>query len=160
MDACAALKWTSPSAIQRESLPHALSGRDIIGLAETGSGKTGAFGLPVLQGLLNHDGSRGLFALVLAPTRELAFQITETFEALGAGIGVKVATVVGGVDMMEQAIALAKRPHIVVATPGRIVDHLENTRGFHLRNLHYFILDEADRLLNMDFEKEINQIIL
>jgi ATP-dependent RNA helicase DDX47/RRP3 len=88
-----------------------------------GSGKTGAFGLPILQKLLENP--QGLFALVLSPTRELAFQISEQLEALGSGIGVRCVTIVGGVDMMSQAIALSKKPHIIVASPGRIVDHLE-----------------------------------
>jgi len=156
-DACAALGWKFPSDIQRDSLPYSLQGRDIIGLAETGSGKTGAFALPILQSLLSREQSN--FALCLAPTRELAFQIGETFEALGEGIRVKCVCIVGGVDMIDQAIALAKKPHVIVATPGRIVDHLENTRGFNLRNLQYLVLDEADRLLNMDFEKEIDKVL-
>jgi ATP-dependent RNA helicase DDX47/RRP3 len=156
-EACAALNWRIPTAIQRESLPIALQGKDIIGLAETGSGKTAAFALPILQALL--DTPTRLFALVLTPTRELAFQISEQFEALGSGIGVKCAVVVGGVDMITQAIALAKKPHIVIATPGRLVDHLENTKGFSLRTLRYLVMDEADRILNMDFETEVDKIL-
>jgi len=80
-----------------------------------------------------------LFACVLVPTRELAFQISEQFSALGAGIGVKVATVTGGMDSMAQAIALSKKPHIVVASPGRLLDHLESTKGFSLRTLKYLV---------------------
>jgi len=80
-------------------------------------------------------------------------------EALGAIVGVRSAVVVGGVDMMTQAIALSKKPHIIVCTPGRIVDHLENTKGFSLRNLKFLVLDEADRLLNMDFEEEITKVL-
>eukprot|EP00898_Chlorokybus_atmophyticus_P000148 jgi/Chlat1/1133/Chrsp111S01608 len=156
-EAVAALGWKQPTPIQTEALPHALAGRDIIGLAQTGSGKTGAFALPILQSLL--DKPQPLFACVLSPTRELAIQISEQFEALGSGIGVRCAVVVGGIDMMAQAIALAKRPHIVVGTPGRLVDHLTNTKGFSLKNLKYLVLDEADRLLNMDFEAEIDQIL-
>ena len=155
--AIAGVQWKVPSLIQQHVLPVAFRGRDIIGLAETGSGKTGAFALPILQALLAAPGE--LFALVLAPTRELAFQISETFEALGAGINLRVVTIVGGVDEMDQARALARRPHIIVATPGRIVFHLENTKGFSLRALQYLVLDEADRLLNMDFEKEINRVL-
>lgn len=89
---------------------------------------------------------------------ELAFQIAENFEALGPS-GFRCATIVGGVDMMTQSIALSKKPHVIVATPGRLVDHLENTKGFSLRSLRFFVLDEADRLLNMDFEEEINKIL-
>lgn len=156
-EACAAMKWVTPTAVQREALPVAFQGRDIIGLAETGSGKTGAFALPILQALLETP-SR-LFALVLTPTRELAFQISEQFEALGSGIGVKCGVVVGGVDMMTQALVLARKPHIVIATPGRLVDHLENTKGFNLRALRYLVMDEADRILNMDFETEVDKIL-
>ena len=96
-----------------------------------------------MQSLLENP-SR-LFALVLAPTRELAFQIAEQFDALGSAFGVKTAVVVGGVDMMTQAIALARKPHVVIGTPGRVVDHLENTKGFSLRSVKYLVLDEADR---------------
>lgn len=156
-EACEALKWKMPTEIQRESLPYALEGRDIIGLAQTGSGKTAAFVLPILQRLL--DTPRGLFACIIAPTRELAFQIGEQVEGLGASIGVKCSVIVGGVDPMAQALQLAQRPHIIVGTPGRIVHHLENTTGFTLKFLHYLVLDEADRLLNLDFEEEIDQIL-
>uniref|UniRef100_A0A7S0H9E7 RNA helicase n=1 Tax=Amorphochlora amoebiformis TaxID=1561963 RepID=A0A7S0H9E7_9EUKA len=149
--------WKKPSEIQRESLPFSLKGKDIIGLAETGSGKTGAFAIPIVEALLNSP--QPYFALVLAPTRELAYQISEQFEALGAEIGLKTAVIVGGMDIIDQAIILAKRPHIIVATPGRIVDHLENTKGFSLRTLKFLCMDEADRLLNMDFEKELDKIL-
>lgn len=156
-EAAAALGWKTASRIQAEALPQALAGRDIIGLAETGSGKTGAFAIPVLQALLENPAR--LFALVLAPTRELAFQIAEQFDALGSAFGVKTAVVVGGVDMMTQAIALARKPHIVIGTPGRIVDHLTNTKGFSLRSVRYLVLDEADRMLSLDFEEAINEIL-
>ena len=156
-EAAAALKWIAPTRIQRETLPHALAGRDVIGLAETGSGKTGAFAIPVLQALL--ESPARLFCLALAPTRELAFQIAEQFEALGTSIGLKTAVIVGGVDMMTQAIALARKPHVIVGTPGRIVDHLTNTKGFSLRSVRYLVLDEADRMLSLDFEEAINTIL-
>jgi len=91
----------------------------------------------------------------LAPTRELAFQIRETCDSLGAAIGLKTAVIIGGIDMVTQAITLQKKPHVIVATPGRIVDHLENTKGFHLKTLQYLIMDEADRILTMDFEEEV-----
>jgi len=105
----------------------------VIGLAQTGSGKTGAFALPILQGLL--DKPQELYALVLSPTRELAIQIAEQVEAVGSMIGVRCAVLVGGIDMMAQAIALAKRPHVIVGTPGRVVDHLSNTKVKQGRNL-------------------------
>lgn len=157
VEACERLNWKKPSKIQRESIPLALQGKDIIGLAETGSGKTGAFALPILQHLL--EAPQRLFALVLTPTRELAFQISEQFEAIGARIGVKSVVIVGGIDMMTQALSLAKKPHIIIATPGRLIDHLENTKGFHLKTLKYLVMDEADRILNMDFEIEVDKIL-
>ncbi|CAK8696258.1 putative ATP-dependent RNA helicase DDX47 [Clavelina lepadiformis] len=154
---CAELGWKTPSKIQQEAIPVALQGNDVIGLAETGSGKTGAFCLPILHSLLEQP--QRLFALVLTPTRELAFQIEEQFKALGSSIGIKTSVVVGGVDMMGQALVLAKKPHVIVATPGRLVDHLEKTKGFSLRSLKYLVLDEADRILNMDFEAEVDKIL-
>lgn len=125
-EACSAIGWQHPTKIQKESLPWSLQGRDVVGLAETGSGKTGAFAIPIIQALLENP--QRLFAVVLAPTRELAAQISETFQSLGASIGLSCVTVMGGMDMMSQAIALAKKPHVIVATPGRLVDHLENTK--------------------------------
>ena len=121
------LGWTKPTDIQTTAIPEALNGRDLIGLAETGSGKTGAFAIPILQSLLLNP--QRLFAVILAPTRELAFQINEVFEALGASIALHSVCLVGGIDMMTQSIALAKKPHVIVATPGRLVDHLQNTKG-------------------------------
>ena len=156
-EVCKSLNWNAPTKIQREAIPIALQGRDIIGLAETGSGKTAAFMLPILQSLLENP--RRLFALILTPTRELAIQIHEQVTALGSGFQIKSAVLVGGMDMMTQAIALAKKPHIIIATPGRIVDHLEKTKGFNLQALKYLVLDEADRILNMDFEKEVDKIL-
>ena len=156
-EACEQLKWKTPTKIQREAIPVSLQGKDIIGLAETGSGKTGSFALPILQTLL--DNPQRLYALILTPTRELAFQISEQFEALGSSIGIKCAVVVGGIDMMTQSLMLAKKPHIIIATPGRLVDHLENTKGFTLRTLKYLVMDEADRILNMDFEQEVDKIL-
>ena len=137
LEALEQLNFKTPTEIQAEALPHALQGRDIIGVASTGSGKTAAFALPILQKLWEEP--KGLFACVLAPTRELAYQISQQFESLGAAMGVRCATIVGGMDMMSQAVALAKRPHIVVATPGRLNDHLENTKGFSLRGLKFLV---------------------
>jgi len=156
-EAAASLGWAKPSKIQAEAIPVALEGKDVIGLAETGSGKTGAFALPMLQALL--DKPQRLFGLVLTPTRELAFQIAEQFQSLGKNIGVKCAVLVGGMDMVTQSINLGKKPHVIIATPGRLVDHLENTKGFNLRALKYLVMDEADRILNMDFEVEVDKIL-
>ncbi|KAM0824614.1 hypothetical protein ACQ4PT_070077 [Festuca glaucescens] len=157
LDACEAMGWRAPTKIQSEAIPHALEGRDLVGLGQTGSGKTGAFALPIIQALL--DDRRPFFALVLSPTRELAIQIAEQFEALGSAIGLVCAVLVGGVDRMKQVISLAKRPHIVVATPGRLLDHLTDTKGFSLKNLKYLVLDEADQLLDVQFEKTYDDII-
>ena len=156
-EACDKIGFKNPTAIQEQSIPSALQGRDIIGLAQTGSGKTAAFALPILHRLMADP--QPYYAVVLAPTRELAIQIAEQFEGLGSIIGVKCAVVVGGVDMMAQSITLSRKPHIIVATPGRLVDHLENTKGFSLSKLKYLVLDEADRLLDLDFGTEIDKLL-
>ncbi|KKA26519.1 hypothetical protein TD95_004837 [Thielaviopsis punctulata] len=156
-EACDNLGYKKPTPIQRKSIPAALSGRDIIGLAETGSGKTAAFSIPILQALL--DKPQPYFALVLAPTRELATQIGQVFDALGAQIALRCAVIIGGLDMITQSIALSKKPHVIVATPGRILDHLEKTKGFSLRSLKYLVMDEADRLLDMDFGPILDKIL-
>ncbi len=105
------------------------------------------------------DNPQPFFALILAPTRELAFQISQQVEALGALIAVRCAVLVGGMDMVPQAISLGRKPHIVVATPGRLLDHLENTKGFSLRALKYLVMDEADRLLDLDFGPILEKIL-
>ena len=156
-EACASLGYKVPTPIQEQAIPISLQGRDVIGLAETGSGKTAAFGLPILQALMEKP--QPLFALVLSPTRELAVQISQNLEALGSIIAVRCATVVGGMDLVAQSIALSKKPHIVVATPGRLLDHLETTKGFSLRTLKYLVLDEADRLLDLDFGPVLDKIL-
>ncbi|KAL5034316.1 hypothetical protein BDV3_003870 [Batrachochytrium dendrobatidis] len=157
IEACTTLGFKKPSDIQCASIPVALTGRDIIGLAQTGSGKTAAFALPILQTLFANP--QHLYACVIAPTRELAFQISEQFEALGSVIGVRCAVIVGGMDMMSQSIALSKKPHVIICTPGRLVDHLENTKGFNLKHLKYLVMDEADRLLDLDFGAEIEKVL-
>ncbi|KAJ7346554.1 P-loop containing nucleoside triphosphate hydrolase protein [Mycena albidolilacea] len=157
LEALEQVNYTTPTEIQVEALPHALEGRDIIGVASTGSGKTAAFALPILQKLWENP--KGLFACVLAPTRELAFQISQQFEALGSAMGVRSAVIVGGVETIAQSVALAKRPHVVVATPGRLLWHLENTKGFSLKGIKFLVMDEADRLLDMDFGPVIDRIL-
>ncbi|PWY76294.1 ATP-dependent rRNA helicase rrp3 [Aspergillus heteromorphus CBS 117.55] len=156
-DACETMGYKAPTPIQAEAIPLALQDRDVIGLAETGSGKTAAFALPILQALMEKPGP--FFGLVLAPTRELAYQISQNFESLGATIGARCAVIVGGMDMVSQSIALGKKPHIIVATPGRLLDHLENTKGFSLRALRFLVMDEADRLLDMDFGPLLDKIL-
>ncbi|KAI0093551.1 DEAD-domain-containing protein [Irpex rosettiformis] len=157
VEALEQMNFKQPTEIQAEALPHALQGRDIIGVASTGSGKTAAFALPILQKLW--DDPRGLFACVMAPTRELAYQIGEQFEALGSAMGVRCCVITGGTPELQQSIALAKKPHIVIATPGRLNWHLENTKGFSLRNLQFLVLDEADRLLDLDFGAVLDKIL-
>ena len=149
--------WKQPSKIQAQSIPPALDGQDVVGLAETGSGKTGAFVLPILHKLLEENKRK--FALCLAPTRELAIQISDEFRTLGATIGIKTACIYGGVDMMEQAMQLAQNPHVIIATPGRLVDHLEKTKGFNLKTIKFLVLDEADKMLDQNFQVELDKIL-
>jgi len=137
--------------------PKHLLSLNSIGLAETGSGKTAAFVLPMLMALM--DKPQPMFGLILAPTRELAYQISQQVEALGSLINVKCVVLVGGMDMVPQSIALGKKPHIIVATPGRLLDHLENTKGFSLKHLKFLVMDEADRLLDLDFGPILDKIL-
>jgi len=156
LEACQDMKFDKPTPIQAEAIPYGLEGRDIIGLAQTGSGKTAAFAIPILQALWYAQ--TPYFATVLAPTRELAYQIKETFDALGSGMGLRCVCIVGGMDMMDQARDLMRKPHVIVATPGRLMDHLEHTKGFSLRALKYLVMDEADRLLDMEFGPVLDKI--
>ncbi|KAF8593309.1 DEAD-domain-containing protein [Ceratobasidium sp. AG-I] len=153
--------YTKPTEIQSGIILHALESKDVIGAAETGSGKTLGFALPILQ--KQWDEPTGLCVLFSSDSwlanRELAYQIARQFVALGSTIGVRCATIVGGMDMMGQGIALGKRSQVIVAAPGRLNDHLENTKGFSLRGLRYLVLDEADRLLDMDFGPVIDKIL-
>lgn len=123
----------------------------------SGSGKTGSFALPIIEALLKAP--HAYFAVVISPTRELAAQIEEHFQALGKGIGLKTVSVMGGIDEVTQMRLLAKKPHIIVATPGRLLYMLQNMKGFSLRTIKFLVLDEADRLLHEDFEKELDQIL-
>ena len=144
VDSCKQLGLLTPTPIQAACIRPALSGRDILGSAETGSGKTAAFVLPMLQALSCDP--FGVFSLILSPARELASQIADQVSALGSGMGVKVVTIVGGHDMMQQALVLAQRPHVVVGTPGRLVDHLSSGDvALSLRRLRMLVIDEADR---------------
>ncbi|RXN31902.1 putative ATP-dependent RNA helicase DDX49 [Labeo rohita] len=134
--------------------------RDCMGCAKTGSGKTAAFVLPVLQKL--SEDPYGVFCLVLTPTRELAYQIAEQFRALGKPLGLKDCIVVGGMDMVTQGLELSKKPHVVVATPGRLADHIRSSDTVSLNRLQFLILDEADRLLEQgctDFTKDLEVIL-
>ncbi|SCU99935.1 LAME_0G06480g1_1 [Lachancea meyersii CBS 8951] len=157
LEACATLKFTKPTPIQAAAIPPALQGKDIIGLAQTGSGKTAAFAIPILNQLW-HD-QQPYYACVMAPTRELAQQIKETFDSLGGAMGVRSVCIVGGMNMIDQARDLMRKPHVIIATPGRLMDHLENTKGFSLRKLRYLVMDEADRLLDMEFGPVLDRIL-
>ncbi|KAI5118983.1 hypothetical protein M0805_001122 [Coniferiporia weirii] len=144
----------APTEVQAACVPPLIAGRDCVGNAKTGSGKTVAFALPILQKLSVDP--YGIYALVLTPTRELAFQISEQFVVLGAPLNIQTAVIVGGMDMIAQAIELNNRPHVVVATPGRIVDHLKSSSGeWDLSRVKFLVLDEADRLLTPTFAPEL-----
>lgn len=146
-----------PTEIQNACIEPILAGRDVIASAKTGSGKTAAFALPILQQLSTDP--FGVFCLVLTPTRELAFQIAEQFRVLGASMQLKQAVVVGGLDMMSQALQLAQKPHIIIATPGRLVDHINSCKdAIHLKRLRFLVLDEADRLLDDTFANDLQTI--
>jgi len=134
-----------PTEIQQNCIPAILNGQDCVGCAKTGSGKTLAFALPILHTL--SDDPYGIYALILTPTRELAYQIADNFRVIGKPIGLRDVVVVGGRDMVLQGRDLATRPHIVIATPGRLADHLESCKTFSLKKIKYLVLDEADRLL-------------
>ncbi|KZT29308.1 DEAD-domain-containing protein [Neolentinus lepideus HHB14362 ss-1] len=156
-NALAQMSIRIPTEIQAACITPLLQGRDCIGNAKTGSGKTIAFALPILQKLALDP--YGIYALVLTPTRELAFQISEQFAVLGAFLNLRTAVVVGGMDMMAQALELSNHPHVVVATPGRIVDLLKsNSRESNLSRIKFLVLDEADRLLTPTFAAELSYL--
>ena len=136
---------SKPTSVQENCIPAILEGRDCLGVAKTGQGKTFAFVIPILQTL--SENPYGVYCLVLTPTRELALQIGDSFNVLGKPMGLRVVVVTGGRDTIRQSQDLDRRPHIIVATPGRLADHIENNSTFSLSKLKYLVLDEADRLL-------------
>ena len=145
----------TPSPIQDQSIPVALAGNDIVGIANTGTGKTLAFAIPVINRLMNEPGSK---ALVLAPTRELAEQIEIEMKSIGKGSGLFGATLIGGVNMRPQFMALKDNPEIIIGTPGRVKDHLQ--RGtLDLSNVNMIVLDEFDRMLDMGFVNDMRMIL-
>lgn len=146
-----------PTPIQQNCIPEILSGKDVIGVAKTGSGKTLAFGLPILQHLA--EDPYGIFAVIMTPTRELAHQIGDTLSVVGKCMNLRVSIIVGGVEMILQGQELLKKPHIVVATPGRLYDHLTSCNTFNFNKIKYLVLDEADKLLGGPFDNEIYGII-
>ncbi|TIC89337.1 DEAD/DEAH box helicase [Nocardioides sp. GY 10113] len=157
LKALADVGYESPSAIQAETIPHLLEGRDVLGLAQTGTGKTAAFALPILDQLdLSQKTPQ---ALVLAPTRELALQVCEAFEKYAAHTkGIRLLPVYGGQGYGVQLSALRRGVHVVVGTPGRIMDHLDKGT-LDLSELRFLVLDEADEMLNMGFAEDVETIL-
>ena len=153
--------YLTPTPIQAQTIPAATEGRDVLGCAQTGTGKTAAFALPVLDWLGREPRkslSKRPFVLVLAPTRELAIQISESFSTYGRHLRLRVATVFGGVGQGRQVKQLNRGAHILVATPGRLLD-LMGQGHVHLDKLEIFVLDEADRMLDMGFQPDLKRII-
>ena len=151
----AAAGFEAPTPIQARCIPLALEGKDVIGLAQTGTGKTAAFAVPIIQRLAR---SRELGALVLAPTRELAQQIARVFGTLGRSSGIRTAIVVGGVPKGRDYRAFRSRPNVLVATPGRLIDHLNSGTAL-LDKVEMFVIDEADRMHDMGFMPQIRRVI-
>jgi ATP-dependent RNA helicase RhlE len=152
--------YTEPTPVQQEAIPHVLNGRDMLAGAQTGTGKTAAFVLPILQRLhaTRRDGPRKIRVLVLAPTRELALQVEESFRTYGKQRPVVSAAIYGGVGFDGQVRRIRQGPEVVVATPGRLLDHVEQ-RTINLSNVEVLVLDEADRMLDMGFIHDIRKIL-
>ena len=160
LDALSKQGYSQPSPIQEKAIPHILEGKDIFGCAQTGTGKTAAFALPILQSLEKNKATNrpGIKALILAPTRELALQINESFKAYGQNLRFSHTVIFGGVSQHAQTTALRKGVDIVVATPGRLLDLMQQGQ-VKLQDVQYFVLDEADRMLDMGFINDIKKII-
>ena len=154
--------YSNPTPIQQQAIPLALSGKDILGCAQTGTGKTAAFAIPILQlayqAIQNGDRSKSIKALILTPTRELAIQIDESFAAYGKHLYLKHQVIFGGVSQVPQVNALRNGTDILVATPGRLLDLMQ--QGYiRLHDLKFFVLDEADRMLDMGFINDVKKIV-
>jgi len=149
------LKFTIPTPIQRKAIPIAIEGKDVIGVAQTGTGKTLAFGIPMVQRLAQHVGGKGL---VLVPTRELALQVCDALRNITPAFKLRTVTLIGGESMFGQIRGLRNNPQIIVATPGRLIDHL-NQRNVRLNDVQILVLDEADRMLDMGFQPQIEQVL-
>ena len=161
LHAITAQKYTIPTPIQADAIPPLLAGKDLLGIAQTGSGKTAAFALPILTHLLNTPRRPGPFetrALILAPTRELALQIEEAIRVLGAGSRMRTVVIIGGASRYRQCEAMRRGTDIVVGTPGRVRD-LMATRELNIGTTERFVLDEADRMLDLGFIKDIRFIV-
>jgi len=147
-------KFVTATPIQEKSIPVALQGSDVIGIAQTGTGKTLAFGLPMIERLARNKG-RGL---VILPTRELALQVEESLRKIGGQLKMKTVVLIGGDNMGKQIRALKENPHVIIATPGRLIDHMEH-KTIKLSDVKILVLDEADRMLDMGFAPQINRIL-
>jgi ATP-dependent RNA helicase RhlE len=161
LQALAAEGYTTPTPIQAQAIPPVLCGRDLIGIAQTGTGKTAAFALPILHRLASSPRAplrRGVRTLILSPTRELATQIGESFRTYGRHLGVSVAVVFGGVAHRPQREALARGVDVLVATPGRLIDHMTE-RNVDLQGTEILVLDEADQMMDLGFIRPLRQII-
>jgi ATP-dependent RNA helicase RhlE len=154
--------YTQPTPIQQQSIPVVLDGKDLLGCAQTGTGKTAAFALPIIQLLyqdpMNGKGYKHTRALILTPTRELALQIHESFEVYGRHTGLTQEVIFGGVSQHSQTLALRNGTDILIATPGRLLD-LMNQGYVHLDHLEMFVLDEADRMLDMGFIHDVRKVV-
>ena len=148
------LKFTVPTLIQHQAIPIGLEGKDMMGIAQTGTGKTLAFGIPMLQRLAQLKG-RGL---IMVPTRELAIQVDESLRKITPALGIKTAVLIGGDPMGKQIQALRANPRIIVATPGRLIDHLQQ-KTVKLNDVQIVVLDEADRMLDMGFAPQIKDVL-
>jgi len=148
------LKFTQPTPIQSKAIPEALAGKDVIGIAQTGTGKTLSFSVPIIQLLAGNKG----MAVVLVPTRELALQADETLRRVGQRFGLKTAVIIGGASMDRQHSMIRAKPHVIIATPGRLNDHLQK-RTIDLATTKILVLDEADRMFDMGFAPQIKVII-
>ena len=148
-----------PTPVQRKAIPVALAGHDVVAMSRTGSGKTAAFLLPLLQKLREHDVSgAGPRALILSPTRELTLQTFKVAEDLGRFTNLRAALLIGGESIGDQFEQLSDNPDIIIATPGRLIHHLDLVEGFSLKNLDVVVLDEADRLFEMGFSDQIKRV--
>jgi len=148
------LSLTSPTPIQKQAIPVALKGTDIVGIAQTGTGKTFAFGIPIIQKLLSSSGQ----ALVLVPTRELALQVNESIRKLADRLNITTIVLIGGENISRQLFELKRRPRLIIATPGRLIDHLKR-KSIKLDQIKTLVLDEADMMLDMGFLPQIEEIL-
>lgn len=148
------IAYISPTPIQQQAIAPAIEGKDIVGIAQTGTGKTLAFGIPVIQKMLSGEGT----TLVLVPTRELALQVEETFSKVGGPLGIRPVVLIGGAPIRPQVAALRRNPRVIIATPGRLMDHMEQ-KAVSLAGINFLVLDEADRMLDMGFLPSIKKIL-